>query len=67
VSAAITKQLAYRFLNETNRGEALRFQSELFAWTGRQADAKEGIMAFMEKRDPDWKLSKTRDLPEQLR
>jgi enoyl-CoA hydratase/carnithine racemase len=66
VSAAITKQLAYRFLNETNRTEALRFQSELFGWTGRQADAKEGIMAFMEKRDPDWKLSKTRDLPEQL-
>jgi enoyl-CoA hydratase/carnithine racemase len=67
VSAAITKQLAYRFLNETDRGEALRFQSELFGWTGRQADAREGIMAFMEKRDPDWKLSKTRDLPEQLR
>jgi enoyl-CoA hydratase/carnithine racemase len=66
VSAAITKKLAYRFLNETDRGEALRFQSQLFAWTGRQADAREGIMAFMEKRDPDWKLSKTRDLPEQL-
>jgi enoyl-CoA hydratase/carnithine racemase len=67
VSAAITKLLAYRFLNETERAEALRFQSELFAWTGRQPDAKEGIMAFLEKRDPEWKLSKTRDLPKQLR
>jgi enoyl-CoA hydratase/carnithine racemase len=67
VSAAITKKLAYRFLNETNRAEALRFQSELFAWTGKQADAKEGIMAFMDKRDPQWKLSKTKDLPRQLR
>jgi enoyl-CoA hydratase/carnithine racemase len=67
VSAAITKKLAYRFLNETDRAEALRFQSKLFAWTGRQADAKEGITAFLQKRDPDWKLSKTRDLPEQLR
>ena len=67
VSAAITKKLAYRFLNETDRASALRLQSELFGWTGRQADAREGIMAFLEKRDPDWKLSKTRDLPEQLR
>lgn len=67
VSAAITKKLAYRFLNETSRGEALRFQSELFAWTGRQTDAREGIMAFLEKRDPRWRLSKTRDLPEQLK
>ena len=67
VSAAITKKLAYRFLNETDRAEALRFQSELFAWSGRQDDAREGIMAFMEKRDPEWKMSKTRDLPSQLR
>ncbi|MEX2393248.1 MAG: enoyl-CoA hydratase-related protein, partial [Actinomycetota bacterium] len=67
VSAAITKKLAYRFLNETDRAEALRFQSRLFAWTGRQEDAREGIRAFLDKRDPDWKLSKTRDLPDALR
>jgi enoyl-CoA hydratase/carnithine racemase len=67
VSAAITKRLAYRFLEELDRGHALRFESKLFGWTGRQADAREGIMAFLEKRSPEWKLSKTNDLPEELR
>jgi enoyl-CoA hydratase/carnithine racemase len=66
VSAAITKRLLYEFLLEDDRGAALKRQSELFGWTGRQADAKEGVMAFIEKRAPEWKLSKTRDLPEQL-
>lgn len=67
VSAAITKKLAYRFLTESDRDAARAFQGKMFAWTGRQSDAKEGIMAFLEKRNPDWKLSKTRDLPALLR
>jgi len=66
VSVAITKRLMYEFLTEPDRGAARRRQSELFAWTGKQADAREGVMAFLEKRAPHWKLSKTRDLPEQL-
>jgi enoyl-CoA hydratase/carnithine racemase len=66
VSAAITKQLMYQFLAETDRTAALQLQRELFAWAGKQADAKEGVTAFLEKRAPQWKLSKTRDLPERL-
>jgi enoyl-CoA hydratase/carnithine racemase len=67
VSAAITKKLAYMFLSEPSRGQALKAQSQFFGWTGRQEDAREGIRAFLDKRDPEWKMSKTRDLPEQLR
>jgi len=67
VSVAISKRLLYDFLDEPDRATAARLQNELFAWTGRQADAREGVMAFLEKRDPDWTLSKTKDLPEQLR
>lgn len=67
VSAAITKRLLYDFLDEPDRATAARLQNELFAWTGRQPDAREGVMAFLEKRDPKWSLSKTKDLPEQLR
>jgi enoyl-CoA hydratase/carnithine racemase len=66
VSAAITKRLMYRYIVETDRRAALRQQSRFFAWTGRQADAKEGIMAFLERRDPKWSLSKTEDFPEEL-
>ena len=66
VSVAITKRLAYKFMDEADHRAAAELQHRLFAWTGRQADAKEGVMAFVEKREPDWKLSKTRDLPEEL-
>lgn len=66
VSVAITKKVLYEFLVEPDRRAAAKRQTELFGWTGRQADAKEGVLAFLEKRDPDWKLSKTKDLPDQL-
>lgn len=66
VSAAITKRLMYQFLTETDRRAALELQTRLFGWSGRQRDAKEGIMAFLERRDPAWTMSKNRDLPEDL-
>ena len=66
VSVAITKQLAYRFLRENDQDAAGRLQMDLFAWTGQQADAAEGVMAFLEKREPKWSLSKTADLPTHL-
>jgi enoyl-CoA hydratase/carnithine racemase len=66
VSAAITKRLMYQFLAESDRTAALQIQRELFAWAGKQADAKEGVTAFLEKRPARWKLSKTQDLPERL-
>ncbi len=66
VSAAITKRLAYRFMDEPDHRAAAALQLKLFAWTGRQPDAAEGVMAFLERRDPRWKLAKNRDLPEDL-
>lgn len=63
LSAAITKGLIYRFLTEPDRDAAQALEGRAFWWMGRQADAREGITAFLEKRPPDWKLSKHTDLP----
>ena len=67
VSVAITKRLMYRYLQETSRAAALKDQSRWFAWTGRKPDSREGVMAFVEKREPEWQMSKSQDLPEELR
>jgi enoyl-CoA hydratase/carnithine racemase len=66
VSVAITKRVLYDFLTEPDRGRALAAQGELFAWTGRQADAVEGVRAFLEKRPARWQLRTSTDLPDQL-
>lgn len=63
-TAALTKQLLYEFLSSPDRADALAVQRKVFAWTGRQPDAREGVMAFLEKRDAQWQGSKTADRPE---
>lgn len=67
VSVAITKRLAWRQLMQNDAAECKRLEDELFYWSGKQADAAEGVNAFLEKREPAWKLSKTGDLPEQVK
>jgi len=58
VSAAITKQVARRFLEETNRRAALEYERMLFRWAGQQPDAREGVEAFLQRRPAQWQLSK---------
>ena len=64
VSAALTKRVLWEFLTEPDRRAAGKRQNELFAWTGRQQDAKEGVVAFLEKRAPEWSLRPSSDMPE---
>jgi enoyl-CoA hydratase/carnithine racemase len=63
LSAAVTKRLVYRFLGEPDRGRAQALEGRAFWWMGQQADAAEGVTSFLEKRKPDWKLSKHAELP----
>ena len=66
LSAAITKRLIYRFLSEPDRNAAQALEGQAFSWMGSQADAREGVTSFLEKREPDWKLSKHTALPFEL-
>jgi enoyl-CoA hydratase/carnithine racemase len=66
VSAAIVKRNVYLGAAEPDPEEAHGRENQLFGWTAQQADAREGPMAFIEKRDPDWKLRKHTDFPEHL-
>ncbi|PRZ44238.1 enoyl-CoA hydratase [Antricoccus suffuscus] len=66
VSAALTKLVARKFLEETDRTAALELERVLFRWAGQHADAPEGVNAFVEKRSPKWTLSKNDDFPTEL-
>jgi enoyl-CoA hydratase/carnithine racemase len=66
VSGAILKRLLYEGLEQTDPARYQRFNHKVFGWVIRQPDAMEGPTAFMQKRDPDWKLAKNSDFPEDL-
>jgi enoyl-CoA hydratase/carnithine racemase len=66
VSAAITKLVGLRAIEDVDRATVLEWQRALFRWTGQQADAVEGVRAFLERRQPQWQLKPSTDLPEEL-
>lgn len=42
--------------------DMMELEHKPFAWLGNQADAREGVMSFIEKRQPQWSLS-ANDIP----
>jgi enoyl-CoA hydratase/carnithine racemase len=60
VAVAISKQLLWQPI-AANAVKAR--EDRLFAWCGNQADAREGVDAFLSKRSPRWALRPSRDLP----
>jgi enoyl-CoA hydratase/carnithine racemase len=65
VSVAATKALVYNGLGQ-DREESHTIEHQVFRWMGNQADAREGVTAFLEKRAPQWPLSKVKDYPPML-
>ncbi len=63
VSASVSRGLLWRMLGEDHPMAAHRADSEAIYDLGRKPDAREGVMAFLEKRPPAWSLSPTKDLP----
>jgi enoyl-CoA hydratase/carnithine racemase len=66
LSVAVTKQLVYDFMGSAARPDAIARETKLTWWVGEQADALEGVMAWFEKRPPNWTVSKHLDLPPDL-
>ena len=64
-SVAATKALVYDGLGQ-DRDESHAIEHQVFRWMGNQADAREGVTAFLEKRAPQWPLSKVKDYPPML-
>jgi enoyl-CoA hydratase/carnithine racemase len=63
VSVAISKRLLWESLLG-DIAATTRKENRLFAWLGSQPDAAEGITSFLERRQPDWKMSPVGDFPE---
>lgn len=63
VSVAMSKRLLWEGIT-TPVEDMLRREVPLFFHAAEQADAIEGFISFLEKRDPIWKLSVSKDMPD---
>jgi enoyl-CoA hydratase/carnithine racemase len=62
VSVAVSKALLWRDPPPT-RAEVLQLETDLHLHLMGAADAREGVMAFLEKRDPQWSMRLETDWP----
>jgi enoyl-CoA hydratase/carnithine racemase len=63
VSVAITKRLIYGLLGEPSFEKGNAVDHKAFNWAGSQADSREGVSSFLEKRKPAWKMKPSKDFP----
>ncbi len=63
VSAVMSRALLWRMLGEDHPMAAHRIDSRAIDELGRQPDAREGVMAFLEKRPAAWTMQPSDDLP----
>ena len=64
VSTTIARQMLWQMLTVDHPMSAHIIESKSLFHMFSSADAVEGIMSFIEKRPPDWKLKTSKDLPD---
>lgn len=64
VSVALTRRMLWRMLGESHPMQAHRVDSRAIAARGASADAREGVMSFLEKREASFSDSVAAGLPE---
>jgi len=63
VSIALTRQMMWRMMGAPSPIEAHRLDSRLIWSRGASGDAREGVTAFLEKREPTWPDRVSADTP----
>ena len=64
VSLALTKRMLWQFLCMNDIEKVEEINHTYFAWSGTQPDCNEGIVSFLEKRPPQWKMKVSTDMPD---
>ncbi|MCG8315097.1 MAG: crotonase/enoyl-CoA hydratase family protein [Pseudomonadales bacterium] len=64
VSIAMTRQMMWRMLGADHPMEAHKVDSRGIYYTGKSADAKEGVMSFLEKRPAKFTNKVSTDMPD---
>lgn len=64
VSVTLTRHMLWRMLGADHPMEAHKIDSRAIFARGKQADAKEGVMSFLEKRTPSYPDKVSKDLPD---
>jgi enoyl-CoA hydratase/carnithine racemase len=64
VSVTLTRQMLWRMLGAPDPMDAHRIDSQAIDVLGRGADVREGVMSFLEKRQPAFPMQVPGDLPD---